>query len=395
MAQPTPTPQPYSPPTPSPDDDVNEAIEATQGVQEDPDIPAGAAAGVEDESDLDELLRKLGAVGVAQQLGFDVKPTKAQLLDYLDESGYMDLLDNQRARIENMLAGPYAGAAQDPNFMARLQEEFQRERADFWADPDHAQMMAWFQGSLGPEAGKGKRAEVPGDPLTQYFAAWERMGAETLGPAPEATFMNVPGVKAAIEALTPTDFQQYLETQGPALQARYLAQMFEQFGPQLEQYGAELAQLPEYSEETDTYPRFERFLGMREEFGLDFVQPYEEFVGEKIPALQQRYKYLKPLSDEESSAAFRDVFGAAMGEGGGQITPFGTFVSRQQEALQTEFGDLVREQLSGGVELGALPSYEEFLTGQAGELERTFQMTSPYVTGRRTPGRLARPTRKL
>jgi len=381
----------YKPPKPeeTPVPGANEAVEATQGVSSEPDIPAGAPSeGVSDaQKTIDEILAELARIEVARQLGFDVKPTKAMLMDYLEAADQLwEEMEQQRPQWDYEGGFPMLGAID-----IRQEEVYQAKKGQF--QERVGGVLEYFQGAFG--AGAGRQAEVPGDPLEQYFAAWERLGAEALGPSPEARFMNIPWVKAAIEAVTPTDFQQYMETQGPALQARYLAQMFEQFGPQLKKYGAELATLPEYSEETDTYPRFERFLGMREEFGLDFVQPYEEFVGEEIPELQQRYKFLKPMSDEEAEGAFRNVFGTSMGEGGGQITPFGTFVSQQRRSLESEFGDLVREQLRAGTEMGALPSYEEFLTGQAGELERTFQMTSPYVTGRRTPGRLARPTRKL
>jgi hypothetical protein len=354
------------------------------------DIEAKGADDSGGKSKVDKALEELGFYEAARQLGFDLSPTRGdftKLLKAILDEG--EALEAGQAAALGAMEDFSGGGMRVMNLRSRQQEEL----TSFWDEA--LTKIEPFREKFGIDAGAATRAERPADPLEMYFSAVDRLSKEVLGPSPESRFLMEPGVRGAVETTTPTDFQQFLVQQQGELQARYLAETFDRFGPQVKQFAGELAGLPEYDEASDSYPRLTRFLQLREEFNLDEVPSYEAFIQETTPELQSRFKFTSPLSDEDTDAAFRSIFGGELGEGGGQITPFGTFAARQRPALETEFGDVVRSQLEEGAALEALPSFEEFLGEQRGELERTFKLSSPYVTGRTRPGTLNRPTRKV
>lgn len=340
------------------------------------DIPAGTDPGTggpaSGETELDKIVAELGFFAVAQQAGFALEPSKSDFENFLREVLTQgETFTSELARVSQR--------AEDPNLAYAIRAQFQgeqqaleREQAEFWGK--YSPIVDSFRGRFG--IGMGGKAEAPGDPLAEYFRAFDRMEAEVLGPSPESRFINAPSVGEAIESTTPTDFQQFLQQQGDELQARYLAEVFEQFAPQLKGIGRELAGLPQ-SDGAGGFPRLERFLGLREELGLDQIPTYEDFIAEKAPELQARFKYIRPLSDEESTAAFRTVFGAEIGEKGGELTRFGQFALQQAEALGVEFSDVIREQLRGGAGIEDVGSFEEFLGEQMPELQRTYKIHDP------------------
>lgn len=363
-----------------------------------------------EESSIEEVLADLAHYGVAQQLGFDLQPTKGDFTKLLkavieDETAIRDKYASEIDSLSGQISdigefGPRASYLQQQK--GELEAGQQRELEEFWgmAMPLIDPWRGMFEGK-----GAKERAERPGDPLGEYFQAVDRLQAEVLGPSPESRFISAPDVSEAIGTTTPTDFQTFLKGQGKEMQARYFAEVFEEYGPQVKDFAGELAKLPEYDEESDSYPRLERFMQLQAELGLDQIPTYEDFIEETVPEMQSRYKYLNPLTDEDTESVFRTAFGKDIGVGGAQITPFGQFAGQQREALESEFADLTRTALDEGGAMEDLVSYEEFLGGYVREgkyhggkveaLEESFRLSSPYTTGRKRPGSLGRPTRKL
>lgn len=345
--------------------DGNEAAEAIISAQED--------VGEEGESDIDKILADLAWYDYAQKMGIDISPTTGEMKELLqaileEGVGISGAFADDIAAIDQQIAEIGEFGPRTSHLLQQKQallSQQQQEGLDFM------ERYGPHLDALRSAFAKSGAAERPGDPLNTYFEAVDRLFAEALGPSPASRFRLAPGPREAFQTTTPTDFQQLLISQEEELQQLYLAEVFEQFGPQVREFADQLAGLPSDA-------RFRRFIQMRSQLGLD-IPSFEEFLASEQPRLAARFKFTQPLADEEQAAAFRSVFREFIGEEGGELTEFGMFATRSQQALAQEFEDITRERLRAGEPLEGLETFEQFLGGQLPELQRTFKIMQPLA----------------
>lgn len=327
-------------------------------------VDPGGGDGDDDEDEpktLEEVLEAKAERAFAAQFGIELAPTKGEITDIID------YLAQGWDMLQQLPSWGPIGA---------------------YKTAMEAQWMTAAESMLAPYRGYGiseGAAEWPGDPLKMYFESVDRMMNEMMGPYPEARYFGAEGYREAFETLTPSSFDEWLQAQEEDLRGEFMSELFLEKQTRMEQFGAELAGLPEEE-------RYARMLQLSEATGLPAMPTYEEFLTEKRPQLEQKYRYLKPLGDEPQKAwaeAFEDLYGE-----GRQVTPFSQFLGRRQEGLMQQYEDLVREQLREGTALGELPDLEGWFRQQRPGIEQAFELSGPQYTGR-TPTGVFRPKKRI